>query len=63
MAVFWVAAPCSLVDFYRRFRGASCLHHQGGDRIASEDNLPILVENVILRGRPPIDVKGTEIYK
>jgi hypothetical protein len=23
-------APCSLVETYRRFRGAYCLHHQGG---------------------------------
>jgi hypothetical protein len=22
MTVFWVAAPCSLVEFYRRYRGA-----------------------------------------
>jgi hypothetical protein len=29
MAVFWVAAPCILVEVYRRFRGACCLHHQG----------------------------------
>jgi hypothetical protein len=29
MAVFWVVAPCSLVDVYRRFRGVYCLHHQG----------------------------------
>jgi hypothetical protein len=29
MAVFWVAAPCSLVEIYRRVRGAYCLHHQG----------------------------------
>jgi hypothetical protein len=28
MAVFWVVAPCSLVEFYRRFSGACCLHHQ-----------------------------------
>jgi hypothetical protein len=28
MAVFWVVAPCSLVEVYRRFRGACCLHHQ-----------------------------------
>jgi hypothetical protein len=26
MAVFWVVAPCSLVEDYRRFRGAYCLH-------------------------------------
>jgi hypothetical protein len=29
MAVIWVVAPCSLVEVYRRFRGACCLHHQG----------------------------------
>jgi hypothetical protein len=29
MAVFWVAAPCSLVEVYQRFRGTCCLHHQG----------------------------------
>jgi hypothetical protein len=28
MAVFWVAVPCSLVEFGRRFRHAYCLHHQ-----------------------------------
>jgi hypothetical protein len=28
MAVFCVVTPCSLVEVYRRFRGASCLHHQ-----------------------------------
>jgi hypothetical protein len=29
MAVFWVVAPCSLVEVHRRFRRACCLHHQG----------------------------------
>jgi hypothetical protein len=29
MAVFWFVAPCSLVEVYRRFRGACCLHNQG----------------------------------
>jgi hypothetical protein len=28
MSVFWVVAPCSLVEFYQRFRGPCCLHHQ-----------------------------------
>jgi hypothetical protein len=28
MAVFWDVAPCSLVEVYRRFRGAYCLHLQ-----------------------------------
>jgi hypothetical protein len=27
MAVLWVVAPCSLVEVYRRFSGACCLHH------------------------------------
>jgi hypothetical protein len=31
MAVFWVVAPCSLIEFYRHFRGTCCLHHQGLD--------------------------------
>jgi hypothetical protein len=29
MAVFWVVAPCSLVEVYQHFRGTCCLHHQG----------------------------------
>jgi hypothetical protein len=29
MAVFWVVAPCSMVEVYQRFRGSCCLHHQG----------------------------------
>jgi hypothetical protein len=28
MAVFWVVAPCSLVEVYQRFRGPCYLHHQ-----------------------------------
>jgi hypothetical protein len=28
MAVFWVIAPCSLIEIYRRFKGACYLHHQ-----------------------------------
>jgi hypothetical protein len=28
MAVFWVVAPCSLVEVYQRFRDAFCLRHQ-----------------------------------
>jgi hypothetical protein len=29
MTLFWVVAPCSLVEVYQRFRGPCCLHHQG----------------------------------
>jgi hypothetical protein len=36
MAVFWVAAPCSLVQVYRRFRGAWCLNHHRPDDDISE---------------------------
>jgi hypothetical protein len=34
MAVFWVVAPCSLVEVYQRFRGPCCLRHQrdGGNK-------------------------------
>jgi hypothetical protein len=32
IAVFWVLAPCSLVEVYQRFSGAYYLHHQGDDR-------------------------------
>jgi hypothetical protein len=31
MAVFWVVAPCSLVEVYQRFRGPCCLHHHRPD--------------------------------
>jgi hypothetical protein len=36
MAVFWIVAACSLVQVYRRFRGACCLRHQGLDARTSE---------------------------
>jgi hypothetical protein len=31
MTDFWVVAPCSLVEVYRRFTGACCLRYQGPD--------------------------------
>jgi hypothetical protein len=31
MTIFWDAAPCSLVETDRRFRGAHCLHHHGDE--------------------------------
>jgi hypothetical protein len=33
MTVFWDIAPCCLVEVYRRFRGAYCLHHQGDESL------------------------------
>jgi hypothetical protein len=32
MAVFWVVAPCSLVEVYQCFRCPCCLHRQGDHR-------------------------------
>jgi hypothetical protein len=29
MSIFWDVAPRSLVEVYRRFKGACFLHHQG----------------------------------
>jgi hypothetical protein len=29
MTVFWDVEPCSVVEVYRRFRGACCTHHEG----------------------------------
>jgi hypothetical protein len=34
ITVFWVVAPCSLVEVYWRYRGACCFHNQG-DRLHS----------------------------
>jgi hypothetical protein len=35
ISVFWVVAPCSLVEVYQRFKGSCCLHHQGDEGAAS----------------------------
>jgi hypothetical protein len=32
MAVFYVVAPCSLVEVYQRFRLTCCLHYRPDDR-------------------------------
>jgi hypothetical protein len=31
IAVFWVVAPCNLVEVYGRLRGFCCLHKQGDE--------------------------------
>jgi hypothetical protein len=36
MAVFWVVAPCSFVELYRRFRDVCCFHHQGDEVLMME---------------------------
>jgi hypothetical protein len=41
MAVFWIVAPCSLVEVYRRSRVACCLHHDdGGSNLGPETGYP-----------------------
>jgi hypothetical protein len=35
MAVFWVVAPCSVVEVYQSFRGPCCLHHQGDESVVN----------------------------
>jgi hypothetical protein len=42
LAVFWVVAPCSLVEVHQRFRGPCCLHHQG-DRGATTQKTAIFI--------------------
>jgi hypothetical protein len=37
MIVFWDLAPSSLVEIYRRFRGAYSLQHQGDDGDSLDD--------------------------
>jgi hypothetical protein len=43
MAVFWVIAPCSLVEVYERFRGPCCLQHQGALKIEAARTSETLV--------------------
>jgi hypothetical protein len=38
MTVFWDVAPCSLIEVYRRLRGAYCVHHQTTWRVIPEDS-------------------------
>jgi hypothetical protein len=45
LAVFWVVAPCSLIEVYRRFRGACCLHHQGDRPDDDETTQKINIKN------------------
>jgi hypothetical protein len=37
IAVFWVVAPCSLVEVHQRFRDPCCFHHQGYDGGSPDD--------------------------
>jgi hypothetical protein len=49
MAVFWVVAPCSLVEYYQRFRGPCCLHHQvPDDRRQTSSYTPLWEPQILL---------------
>jgi hypothetical protein len=53
MTVFWVVAPCSLVEVYQSFRGPFCLHHQGDASFIY--NLPNIAVSVsVLAARIPV---------
>jgi hypothetical protein len=51
MAVFWVVGLCNLVEVYRRFRGACCLHHQG-DEAASTSATSVDLYQTTWRNNP-----------
>jgi hypothetical protein len=40
MAAFWVIAQFSVVDVYRCFRGACCLHYQGDVLVMEAASFP-----------------------
>jgi hypothetical protein len=49
MAVFWVVAPCSLIEVYQCFRRACYLHHcpdDGGSKYL-EDNGKLLSDYMV----------------
>jgi hypothetical protein len=59
MAVFWVVAPCSLVDVYQRFRGPCCLHPRRRENLKSYafSFVQTLLANVVRFGlRAPLQV-------
>jgi hypothetical protein len=39
VAVFWVVAPCSLVEVYQCFRDACCLHRQSSEHVEGSKHL------------------------
>jgi hypothetical protein len=51
-AVFWDVAPCSLVEVYRRFRGAYCLHYQGDEEAANTSETSVNLYQIIRHNDP-----------
>jgi hypothetical protein len=54
MAVFWVVAPCSLVEVCQRFRGPCCLYHQGDEFI--DRKTAIFVLTAVRTSNPTEDI-------
>jgi hypothetical protein len=63
MAVFWVVAPCSLVEVYQRFRGPCCLHHQGDRPDDGGSVAPCSLVEVYQRFRQPLHTHRRENLK
>jgi hypothetical protein len=58
IAVFWVVAPCSLVEVYQRFRGPCCLHHQGEFYVTFRNVFFYGGELLAPRPTPKLEVTG-----
>jgi hypothetical protein len=48
MIVFWVVAPCSLVEVYQRSRGVCCLHHQGDRGVITQKTVIFLTNTQLI---------------
>jgi hypothetical protein len=52
MAVFWIVAPSSVVEVYRRFRGPCCLYHQGIMEAAGTSEMSVNFYHPTRRNNP-----------
>jgi hypothetical protein len=61
VTVFWDVALCSVIEEYRRFRGACCFYHQGDDGgiIPENSHLQQLLLSLILESH---ELKKSRIY-
>jgi hypothetical protein len=48
MTVFWDVVPYSLIEIYRRFRGAYCLHHQGDDEATGVARASVCMKGIVM---------------
>jgi hypothetical protein len=64
ITVFCDVEPCSLVEVCRRFRGASCLHHQGRDDGGSKHlwNVGKLLSDYTAQCREDSHLHGNETW-